>query len=164
MTPSSQAEPSPVSKPSKEYIFIVHGHNRGIRETVARFIEHLGAEIIILDEQPNQGRTIIEKFEMLSNAAYAVVLMTADDIGGLRDTPADNQVVRARQNVIIELGYMIAKLGRSRISVLYQKGVEIPSDISGVLSILLDDAGAWKFALARELKTSGIKVDLNKII
>ena len=101
----------------------------------ARFIEKLGLELIVLHEQPNKGRTIIEKFQDYSNVSYAVVLLTPDDRGGVASSKLEEQQPRARQNVIFELGYFIGKLSRKRVCALYIDGVEIPSDYSGVLFI-----------------------------
>lgn len=122
----------------------------------------MGTTPIILMERPNEGRTIIEKFEDFSKVGYAVVLMTADDVGGRAGTA--QTLGRARQNVIFELGYFIAKLGRSRVCVLHESGVEIPSDFAGVLYVALDKEGMWKWQLARELKASGIPIDMNKAL
>jgi predicted nucleotide-binding protein len=158
-TPSQAASAS--SGTPGQNVFLVHGRNEGVKETVARFLEKLGTVAIILQEQPNEGRTVIEKFEDFSEAGYAVVLMTGDDVGSVSGDPA--QRFRARQNVVFELGYFVAKIGRSRICVLYQEGVEIPSDFSGVLYVKLDQEGGWRLNLARELKTAGIRVDLNKV-
>lgn len=144
-------------------IFIVHGRDdEGMKETVARFIERLGLNAIILHEQPNEGRTIIEKFVDYSNVGFAVALLTPDDRGGPRDIEAGSYRFRARQNVIFELGYFLGRLGRKRVCVLYREGVEIPSDYQGVLFVPLDDGGAWKLPLAREIKAAGFEVDLNR--
>jgi hypothetical protein len=92
-------------------VFIVHGHDGAARHEVARFLERLKLEVIILDEQPNQSRTIIEKFEKSGGeASFAVVLMTPDDIAGPAAAPSS--ATRARQNVIFELGYVAGKLWR----------------------------------------------------
>lgn len=115
---------------------------------------------MILQEQPDQGRTIIEKFEQYAQVNFAVVLFTPDDVGGLE---AENLRPRTRQNVIFELGYFIGKLGRERVRVLVKGDIEIPSDYSGVLYISLDDAGGWQMALFRELKSAGFDVDANRI-
>ncbi len=144
-------------------IFIVHGHNEEYIEKVARFLEKLECEPIILKEQPNSGKTIIEKFEDLSNAAFGVVLYTACDKGSVNN---DNSELRprARQNVIFEHGYLFAKLGRERVCALVEDGVEIPSDLAGVLYVPIDNADAWKFQLAKEMKSVGIDIDMNNII
>lgn len=144
-------------------VFIVHGRNEAAREKAARLLEKLGLEPIILHEQPNRGRTIIEKFSDHSDVAYAVVLCTGDDIGGLTNEGPEKQKRRARQNVIFELGFFIGKLGRDRVCALYEKGVEIPSDYQGVVFILLDDAGAWKLSLGKEIKAAGLVIDMNKL-
>lgn len=154
---------APIEQPDRDEIFIVHGHNEGIRETVARFIEKLGLTATVLHERPNEGQTVIEKFEKHSaHAGFAIVLLTGDDRGGRRDEPYENQRPRARQNVILELGFFLAKLGRKHVCALYEQGVEIPSDYQGVLFAQLDDNGRWKVELAREMKYAGLPVDMNK--
>ena len=164
-TPATQTEISQALTSPKERVFIVHGHNQMVKEMVSRFIEKLGLAAIILHEQPNEGRTIIEKFESHATADYAVVLLTGDDAGGPKNTSKKKAFQqRARQNVVFELGFFTAKLGRSRISVLYEEGVEMPSDYSGILYIPVDAHGAWRFQLASELKTAGLRVDLNRVI
>ena len=142
-------------------VFIVHGHDDGARQTVARFIERIGFEAIILSEQANQGRTIIEKIEVHGDVAFAIVLLTPDDVGG---KAAESLRPRARQNVLLELGYFIAKLGRERVCTLAKGDLEIPTDFAGVVWEPLDDAGAWKQALARELNAAGYPIDWNKVM
>ena len=124
----------------------------------------LEQDLIVLREQPNQGRTIIEKFEDYADVGFAVVLLTADDRGGLDSVPYESQERRARQNVILELGYFLGRLGRSRVCALYVEGVQIPSDYSGVLYVKLDTDGAWRLNLAKELNAAGLPVDMNKAL
>lgn len=144
-------------------VFIVHGRDEAIKQTTARFLEKLGLEPVILHEQPNEGRTIIEKFEDYSSVTYAIVLLTPDDLG--KSASENHELsLRPRQNVVFELGYFIGKLGRKRVCALYQKGVELPSDFHGVLYVALDEAGAWKLSLAKELKAVGLDIDLNKAV
>ncbi len=143
-------------------IFIVHGHNHSILQAVARTIEKLGLNPIILHEQPNAGKTIIEKFETNSNVGFAIILLTDDDEGKSRTKIDLNK--RARQNVVLELGYFIGKLGRSKVLPLYSEGVELPSDIYGLLYVPLDKAENWKFSIVKELKQVGYPVDANKLI
>lgn len=144
-------------------VFIVHGHDGGAKETVARFISQLGLDPIILHEQPSQGRTIIEKFENHSDVGYAIVLITPDDIGSSIKEP-ENTRQRARQNVVFEFGYFLGKLGRRKVAGLVKGDIEVPSDYSGVLYIPIDEAGAWRFLLIKELKGVGYDVDANKAI
>lgn len=143
-------------------IFIVHGHDDAAKQEVARLIEKLGVHAIILHEQPDKGRTIIEKFEHHADVGFAVVLLTPDDVGHPNNEPAKAKP-RARQNVVLELGYFIGILGRSHVCALLKGGIEMPTDYSGVLYTSMDDAGAWKFKLAAEIKAAGIDVDLNKL-
>jgi predicted nucleotide-binding protein len=144
-------------------VFIVHGHDKASKESVARFVEKLGLHAIILHEQPNEGKTIIEKFEDYSNVGFAIVILTPDDVGAPRSKPKE-QKPRARQNVIFEFGYFVGKIGRNKVCALYKEDVEIPSDYDGVLYVTLDTTDAWKLKLAKEIKQAGIDVDLNKII
>jgi predicted nucleotide-binding protein len=139
-----EAEPeSGEEHPETRDVFLIHGHDDGAKEAVARFLGKLDLNPIILHEQPNRGRTVIEKFEAHSNVGFAVALLTPDDIGAPKSSP-DKPNPRARQNVILELGYFIGKLSRARVCGLYVESVELPSDIHGVLYVPLDSAGAWR--------------------
>lgn len=144
-------------------VFIVHGHDEAAKETVARFIERLPLKVVILHEQANQGRTIIEKLEGISQVDYAVVLFTPDDVGAGKDQ-RDNLQPRARQNVVFELGWFCGYLGWERVCVLYKEGVEILTDYLGVCYVKFDADGGWKLPLARELKKIGFEFDLNNAL
>jgi predicted nucleotide-binding protein len=157
---SAPGSQSPLSRK----VFVVHGHDTTARETCARLLQKLGLEPVILHEMPNAGRTIIEKFHDYSDVGFAVVILTADDKGTTKDADVTSLKPRARQNVILELGFFLAKLGRSRVCALYEEGVELPSDYDGVLFTKLDSSSAWHFQLCRELKAAGIDVDLNKVV
>jgi predicted nucleotide-binding protein len=148
----------------EERVFLVHGHDNSVVHEIARFLEKARLEVVVLREQPNVGSTVIEKLCAHSDVGFAVVLMTADDLGGPAAAPLPEQRFRARQNVLFELGYFLGKLGRGKVTVLHRPEVEIPSDYSGVLFIPLDEAGAWRLLLARELKTAGLPLDLNTIL
>ncbi len=144
-------------------VFIVHGHNIEKKETTARIIEKLGLEPIILHEQANMGRTIFKKLSEYSDVVgFAIILLTSDDIGKEKDE--SDLKPRARQNVIFELGYFLAKLGDKNVCALYENGVEIPTDYIGVTFIQFDSAGKWKFELVRELKAAGFNVNANNIL
>jgi predicted nucleotide-binding protein len=140
----------------------VHGHERGVKETIARFIEQFGLEPVILHEQLNEGRTVIEKFEDHSEADFAIVLFTPDDMGYPTKNPEEVKP-RARQNVVLELGFFMGRLRRERVALLHTGNVEIPSDYSGVLYLPFDDNGAWKYLLAREMKARGMEINMNKV-
>lgn len=145
-------------------VFLVHGHDEAVLHEVARFLERLEQDVVILREQPSQGRTIIEKFEDYADVGFAIVLLTPDDRGGPMAVPYQKQQARARQNVILELGYFLGRLGRNRVCALYREGVEIPSDYSGVLYVKLDDIGGWQLQLAKEMKAAKLHIDMNKAL
>lgn len=157
---SNPVEPEAQASTSRR-VFLVHGHNEGLLHEVARYLEKLRLEPVILREQPNGGRTIIEKFVDYADVAYAVVLLTPDDRGGVISASFEEQRPRARQNVMLELGYFLGRLSRSRVTALYVADVEIPSDYSGVAFVAVDDHGAWRLELARELRASGLVIDMN---
>ena len=143
-------------------VFVVHGHDHGAKDAMARFLEKIELQAIILHEQPDQGFTIIEKFETYAKqVAFAVVLLTPDDLGG--PVSASAQTTRARQNVIFELGYFAGKLGRGRACLLRKGDVEIPSDLYGVIYTDMDAAEGWKLKLVKELKAAGLHFDANKV-
>ena len=139
-------------------VFVVHGRDHGTRDAVARFLEKLGLEVMILEEQPNRGRTVIEKFEEHVHGDFAIALLTPDDVGGLSDSELQP---RARQNVIFEFGYCIGKFGRDRVLALIKEAPEIPSDYSGVLYIQIDESGGWQMRLIREMNSAGFNIDAN---
>lgn len=145
-------------------IFVVHGHDGEMKESVAGTLGKLDLEPIILHEQPNRGRTIIEKFEDFSDINFAVVLLSPDDMGCSKSDYPGAAKPRARQNVIFELGYFIGKLGRKRVAALYRgEGIEIPSDYYGVAYIPYDSFDGWKLKLVEELKECGYDIDKNKL-
>lgn len=157
-----EATPNPKPSMDKSKVFIVHGHDGEAKQAVARFVEKIGLEAIILHEQASSGKTIIEKIEANSNVGFAIVLYTPCDLGASKEKP-DQQKPRARQNVIFEHGYLIGKIGRKNVSALVKGDVETPNDISGVVYIKMDEADSWKYAVGKEMKACGYDIDLNKI-
>jgi predicted nucleotide-binding protein len=146
--------------PNSRKVFVVHGHDERHKQTVARFLTQLKLEPIILHEQPDQGRTLIEKFEKYSgDVRCAVVILTPDDIAHPQNDPGREEF-RARQNVILELGFFAGKLGRDHAIALVENGVVIPSDYHGVIYIPLDSPD-WRLRLVKELKAAGIHIDAN---
>lgn len=144
-------------------IFLIHGHDNIAKQDIARFLEKTGLNVCILHEMNNSGKTIIEKFEGFSDVGFAIALLTKDDIGFSKQTPKV-QKFRARQNVVFELGYFIGKIGRGKVCALVEEDVEVPSDLSGIVYILLDKNEGWKFTLIKELRAAGFELDLNKIL
>ena len=140
-------------------VFIIHGHDGELRESVARVLEKLSINPIIVSEQENSGQTIIEKFESNSNVGCAIALFTADDKG--KEKNKNKYQNRARQNVVFETGYFMGKIGRDRVIIIADQGIEIPSDLQGVL---WTNSENWKFDLAKQLKAIGYDIDFNKLI
>lgn len=139
-------------------VFIVHGHDNALKQEVARIIEKQGLEAIILSEQANQGKTIIEKIEENADVGAAICLFTGDDYGRAKDATSEN--LRARQNVVFEAGYFMGKLGRGNVILIASPDIEIPSDLQGVVYTNKD---MWQTDVLRELKAIGYNVDFNKL-
>lgn len=146
-------------------VFLVHGRDEGRKHTIARFLEtRAGLNVIVLSERANRGRSILEKFQQEADStSYAVVLMTADDVGHLRpefspDGVAPSPKRRARQNVIFELGFFIGKLGSNRVCALVPNDVERPSDYDGIAYVPLDDGDAWQRPLITELHGADLPI------
>jgi predicted nucleotide-binding protein len=157
-------------------VFIVHGHDEEMKQTVARFIEKMGLDAIILHEKENQGRHLLKKLRDCSNVGYAIVLLSPDDIGmtkldflmELKEHPENvlklNYESRARQNVIFELGFFIALLGDARVCALVRSPINRPTDYDGIAYIEYDEHGAWKVSVLKELKSLNYNINVDKAI
>ena len=149
-------------RPPSRKVFIVHGHDEAPREKVARFLEKLDFEPIILHERASGGRTVIEKIEAHGEVGFAIVLLTPDDEGCQKGEIPKS---RARQNVVLELGYFLGRLKRNRVCALkVGEDLEIPSDFGGVVYVTFDRSDGWKQELGKELQHAGFAIDWNKVI
>jgi len=149
-------------EPESDTVIAIHGHDDESKVSVAGFIKKLGLKAVILHEKANAGQTIIDKFERIAAISdYAVVILTLDDIGALKENP-DKTNLRARQNVILGLGYLYGALGRAKVSVLVKEGTKILSDDLGVAYTLMDPKGAWRLSLARDMKSAGLSFDIRE--
>lgn len=144
-------------------IFIVHGHDDAMKQEVARVIERLGMEPIILHEQADKGKHILGKLQDNANVGFAIVLFSPDDKGYSVNDGEGKIKSRARQNVVFELGMFIEKINTDRVVVLLKGDVEVLSDYEGILYKLFDEHGGWKNELVKELKAAGYKVDANNL-
>lgn len=154
---------TPKIKTDSSKVFVVHGRDVGAKSEVARFLERLQLQPVILHEQANEGKTLIEKFEAHSKeTGYALIILSPDDLGSATDEQ-DKALPRARQNVVFEWGYFVGRLGRDRVNALYFEGVELPSDNDGLVYTPFDKGGAWQLLVARELKRAGYQFDMNKL-
>lgn len=144
------------SQEISDKIFIVHGHNEEMKQSSARFLEKIDLKPIILHEQPNKGRTIIEKFSDYSDVSFAIILISADDIAYAKNDKIENANFRARQNVILELGFFLGKIGRENVVVIYEDGekIEIPSDYQGVLYVPHDKKRKLETCISKRIKSN----------
>jgi predicted nucleotide-binding protein len=169
--PSPQVVASPTSfasaKPTLSKVFVVYGHDNVARTDLEAMLRRWRLEPLILDQLPNEGQTIIEKLEKATGEAkFAIVLATPDDEGN-RAGHEDEKAFRARQNVVLELGMMLALLGRKNVAILMkqQDNMERPSDIQGLIYIpfkdsLQKDAGPL---LAKEMAAQGYPINIKDL-
>lgn len=136
-------------------IFIVHGHDGELKYNVSNWLHEIGLSPIILHERANGGVTsIIQKIKENSDVDCAIILMTADDEGKAINEP--NYKKRARQNVVLEAGYFIGKLGAERVIILRDEEIETPGDLGGCIYIIADRYDGWRDKVKKEFKTMGI--------
>jgi predicted nucleotide-binding protein len=140
-------------------VFLVHGHAHDLRDTVNGFLTQLGVPVVVCQDTPAHGMTIIEKIEEAGGASFAVVILTPDDLGRAQKEQSGDEAARPRQNVIYELGYFTGKLGRHCVCVLQSGEMELPSDVGGQVFIRLNDP-LWRLNLVREMRAAGLKVQL----
>lgn len=153
---ASQAPETLSADRSPNRVFVVHGQSEAARRAVVSFLESIGLVAIVLHDQPNMGRHLLTKFIQEADlVTFAVVLMTDDDVGRLK---GGILAPRARQNVILELGYFLAHLGQARVCALITPGLETPSDFDGIVYIRMDDNQRWQRELKRELLAAGMPV------
>jgi predicted nucleotide-binding protein len=148
-------------------VFIVHGHDEVMKDQLLILLNELGLEPIVLHRQADQGSsTIIEKFERYSDVGYAFVLLTPDDFAYSTSEESVQEEkrtkeYRARQNVVFELGYFFAKLGRRRVTCLYKHGVTVPSDISGIITKeVVNNVEEKAREIMKELKGIGYQINI----
>lgn len=138
-------------------VFVVHGHDNQLLGKVKTFLQNHSLRPIVLREQPNAGKTIIEKFEYYAHVNYAIVLLTADDIGYAKRAVKVAEE-RGRQNVVFEMGYFMGKYGRDKMAVLCDDDVAKPGDVDGL--VYIPTMGDWGKDLLRELRAAGVAADV----
>jgi CheY-like chemotaxis protein len=143
-------------------VFLVHGHDPGAEGEIAQFIFTIGLRPIVFHDVARPGVSVLDNFLANSHAAYAVVLLTPDDVGRPREDEEIPLRFRARQNVIFELGYFVAMLGSQNVCAVVKGDLEIPTDYSGVLYVALDRGGAWKLKLFRAMQQCGLPVTFDQ--
>ncbi len=152
-----------VASPSeKTKIFVVHGHDTPALEQLELILRRLGLDPYILQNNDGESKTIIEALEqqIYNEAAFGIVLMTPDDFGYSKAAGEDQRQPRARQNVVLEMGMILASLGRGRMAILKKGALETPSDVDGMLRLEFNDhVKEVAVRLATRMKSAGIEID-----
>ncbi|MCD4772131.1 MAG: nucleotide-binding protein [Bacteroidales bacterium] len=156
-TPTTETNNSKSMKVNST-VFIIHGHDEEMKRNVQLFLNRANLKDIVLHEQPDKNRTVIEKLiEEGATASYVIALLSPDDVQG-------DGTFRARQNVILEIGFFIGKLGRKKVRILRRGNTIIPSDLQGILYDNYDKDGAWRMKLSKEIKSVGIPINIDNLI
>lgn len=145
-------------------VFIVYGHDVEAREQLELLLRRMKLEPVILQNLPVGGDTIIEKLEGNLDVRYACVLLTPDDEGHATGSPKDKRF-RARQNVVLELGMFLVRLGRKRVAILHKGNLELPSDINGLIYIQFNKrVDEVKDRLGAELQEAGFPINIKDLL
>jgi predicted nucleotide-binding protein len=148
-------------------VFVVHGHDDGLKHQLARMLSELEFEVVILQEVADSGRTLLDKLRSeIDDIGFVFVLFTADDTGASKIEP-DVIADRPRQNVVYEHGLFSGLLEPSRVCAIQRGEMELPSDLYGlVVKRIPDGAGleAIQFDLLQELVRAGYDVDANQLM
>ena len=164
--PAVAVLPAAHASPKKK-VFVVYGHDQVARDQLEAMLRRWGLEPLILDQLPTEGQTVIEKLESaIEEVDFGVVLATPDD-EGYRSGHLDEKAYRTRQNVVLEMGMLLAKLGRENVAILLKKQekMERPSDITGLIYIPFSDNIAKEagVSLAKAMDARGYKIDIAKL-
>ncbi|HEX2713545.1 MAG TPA: TIR domain-containing protein [Candidatus Acidoferrales bacterium] len=148
-------------------VFVVYGHDNPAKTQLEAMLRRWDLDPLILDQLPSEGQTVIEKLEKYTrnDVSFAVVLATPDD-EGYAVGKADEKRFRARQNVVLELGLLLGKLGRPRVAIFLknQEKMERPSDIQGLIYLpFIDDVAEAKVQLAKEMEKQGLRIEVAKL-
>lgn len=147
-------------------VFVVYGRDKNARTQLEAMLRRWDLEPLILDQLPSDGGTIIEKLEKYTNQAdFGIVLATPDDIGYAKNNEADKKY-RVRQNVVLELGMLLATKGRSKVAILLSQAedMESPSDINGLIYIpFRDNVEDAAISLAKEMNRNGYTIEISKL-
>lgn len=165
--PAVQAGAKPARDIHPRKVFVVYGHDQAARDQLEAMLRRWGLEPLILDQLATEGQTVIEKLESaMAEASFGVVLATPDDEGHRAGRP-DEKALRARQNVVLELGMLLARLGRKHVAILLktQENMERPSDIQGLIYIPFKDDIAKEagVSLAKAMDACGYKIDVARL-
>jgi predicted nucleotide-binding protein len=145
-------------------VFIVYGHDVEAREQLELLLRRMKLEPVILQNLPIGGQTIIEKLETNLDVRYACVLLTPDDEGHPTDQPKEKKP-RARQNVVLELGMFLVRLGRKRVAILHKGNLELPSDINGLIYIKFNKrVDEVTGRLGAELQEAGFPINIKDLL
>jgi predicted nucleotide-binding protein len=167
VAPAEPAEPQQPATAQAHRLFLAHGRDDRWKEAVAHLLAQAGTEeVTILNDHPEERVKLLEHIgEQPGGSRYAIVLLTADDIGAMRLESAEEPyfTTRPSQRVVFEMGFLIAALTPGRVCVLYEDGVELPYELTGISHVRLDIAGTWQPKLLLALCRAGFDYDLNRL-
>lgn len=147
-------------------IFVISGTDNSMKQALTGALTKLFLAPVIMHEEPGQGRKILERWADYADVKFAVILMSPDDCVYPKEDKTTKSKLKPRQDIIFLLGYLLGKLGRDNVLVVFREtaNFEIPNDFEGIKFVAFDDRGSWKLALVRELTRSGYTVEGERIL
>jgi predicted nucleotide-binding protein len=172
VNPGSTPAPSRTNLPAdpkKSKVFVVYGHDHTAREQLELVLHRLGLDPFVLQNTSGKGLTIIEALEAEIHSEdgpqFGIVLLTPDDVGRSQKADPKDELPRARQNVVLEMGMLLARLGRSNVAILKKGSLEIPSDAGGIIYLSFKDHVREAVSkLAQRLMDAGFKLKPEHIV
>jgi predicted nucleotide-binding protein len=162
-SPPAAKKEVPMAQSKERKVLIIPGREEEKKGKVAGFLKELDLEPFFPDGAASRGMSLPEKYKSYEDAAFAIILLTGDDMGYPQEEPEEPKP-RPAQNVIFEVGFLMGRLDPNRVCALYEEGLDLPSEFKGSILIPYDEGGLWKLMVARALKMAEVEVDLNKAI
>jgi predicted nucleotide-binding protein len=165
-TQTSTQPPTSVSGNMRRRVLVVSGADDEMKQAITKALTKLWLLPVILCEEPSHGRKIVERFTDYADVGLAVVLLSPDDFAYAKNEESTKRKLRPRQEVVFELGFLLGKLGKDKVLVLFRENAnfEAPTEFEGIKAAAFDDRESWKLALIRELTGCGYTVDAERLL
>ncbi len=166
---SAQAPQAPMaSAPSgmPRRIIVVSGTDETMKQTFTGALRKLGLAAVVMNEEPSQGKKIVDHFADYKDVGFALVLLSPDVYVYPKGEEATKRQRTPRQDVLLMFGFLLGKLGKDKVLAFYRESPNFafPIEFEGVKFTALDDRDSWKLSLIRELTGCGYTVDAERLL
>ncbi len=167
--PKTAAAPTGPQSSAKRRVLVISGTDDAMKQALTKALGKLLLVPVMLCEEPGHGRKIVERFTAdYVDVGLAVVLLSPDDYVFSKTEESSKRRLKPRQDVIFELGYLLGKLGKEKVLVLFRESekneFEVRLDFEGINSAPFDSLDSWKLALLRALADNGYNVEGDRIL